>query len=48
MDAINIFNRTRLQDPATNEADASSFGRIFGKFNSGGPRTIQLGARIYF
>jgi hypothetical protein len=46
MDAINVFNRVRLNDPNLDVSDPSSFGQIFGK--SGGPRTIQLGVRISF
>ena len=48
MDAINLFNRTRLSDPATDASDPTSFGRIFGKSNVAGPRNIQVGARINF
>jgi len=46
MDAINVFNRTRLADPQPWVSDSSSFGQIFGK--TGGPRIIQLGLRISF
>jgi hypothetical protein len=48
MDVINLFNRTRLSDPATGAGDPTSFGRIFGKDNVAGPRNIQVGARINF
>jgi len=48
MDAINVFNRTAFSDPSTNVRNPVSFGRIFGKSNVGGPRNIQLGARINF
>ena len=48
MDAINVFNRTEYDNPSTNVLGPVSFGRIFGKSNVGGPRNIQLGARINF
>ncbi|MEW5979519.1 MAG: TonB-dependent receptor [Acidobacteriota bacterium] len=46
IDALNIFNRIGIQNPSTDVNDTTSFGRIFGK--TGGPRVIQIGARINF
>ncbi len=46
MDVINLFNRVRLADPATDVSDPTSFGKVYGKCC--GPRNIQLGARINF
>ena len=48
MDAINVFNRTRLSNPSADVRDPVSFGRVYGKENVGGPRNIQLGARLNF
>jgi hypothetical protein len=47
-DFINPFNRTNILDPETDIGDPERFGRVFGKGNPGGPRTIQLGLRINF
>lgn len=41
---FNLFNRTNLQNPRNNRADAF-FGRIFG---AGEPRILQLAVKIYF
>jgi len=46
VDAINLFNRVRLDNPNANVSDPTSFGRVFGK--SGLPRNIQLGVRLNF
>jgi len=45
IDALNIFNRIGISNPITDVNDAN-FGRIFNK--AGGPRTMQIGARITF
>ncbi|MGI8786053.1 MAG: TonB-dependent receptor [Acidobacteriota bacterium] len=45
MDVVNLFNRVRMGGPITNVTDPQ-FGKIFGK--AGGPRQIQVGARISF
>jgi len=46
MDAINVFNRVRIEDRNTDVSDPTSFGQIYGK--TGTPRIIQLGLRISF
>jgi len=45
IDAINIFNRIGLGAPITDVGNAN-FGKVFNK--AGGPRTMQIGARISF
>jgi len=47
MDVLNLFNRVRNFDPATDISDPTHFGRIFGKA-SPPPRNIQVGARLNF
>ncbi len=47
-DISNPFNRTWISDPETDISDPTRFGRVFGKTDSSGGRTIQLGARITF
>jgi hypothetical protein len=45
IDALNIFNRIGLGAPITDVGNAN-FGKVFNK--AGGPRTMQIGARISF
>jgi hypothetical protein len=46
IDAINFFNRVRLDNPITDVSWPEGFGRVFGK--SGDPRNIQVGIRLNF
>jgi len=52
MDVINAFNRTEYKfdnsENNTNVLDTVRFGKIYRKSNVGGPRNIQLGARLNF
>ncbi|MEW5976672.1 MAG: TonB-dependent receptor [Acidobacteriota bacterium] len=45
IDAVNFFNRIRLDNPDTT-VGYEGFGRVFGK--SGNPRNIQVGIRLSF
>jgi hypothetical protein len=45
-DVTNLFNRIGWSYPETDVGDPERFGRVFSK--SGGPRVIQMGARITF
>lgn len=48
IDAINFFNRVRLDNPETDVSDTGRFGRVFGKGKFAAPRTIQVGVRLSF
>ena len=45
IDALNFFNRIGIANPTT-DVNSPDFGKVF--FKTGGPRTMQIGARITF
>jgi hypothetical protein len=51
-EVFNVFNTANLVQYGGNITDPTSFGRPSGRFDqafgSGGPRAIQLGARLRF